>query len=183
MRAFAAIVAALCTFAFAMPEQAFALAFCDDIKDDQSRMACLQEHISHLEETIVALSGRIAALENAFENKLSADVTYRFQSAGGKCLGIAGDPPAPSLDECDTQDFWKMLAGVPVKKPEKPAPPPPAATKAQSPPASEASPAAADQASKPANPCRGLDQVGCAAKPDLCAWKPDKTKCGRKQGQ
>jgi hypothetical protein len=181
MRAFAAIVAALCTFAFAMPVQAFGLAFCDDIKDDQSRMACLQEHISHLEETIVALSGRIATVENALDHKLGAEVTYKFQAAaGGKCLGIAGDPPSPSLADCDSEDSWKMLAGAPIKKPEKPAPPPPPTPESQSDPANARSPAAADQASKPANPCRGLDQVGCTAKPNLCAWKPDKNKCGRK---
>jgi hypothetical protein len=180
MRAFAAIVAALCTFAFAMPVQAFGLAFCDDIKDDQSRMACLQEHISHLEQTIVALSGRIATLENALDHKLGADVTYKFQSAGGQCLSLAGNPPSPSLTDCDSLDTWKMLAGAPIKKPAKPAPPPAPTTKSQSAPAGDAAPVAADQAAKPANPCRGLDQVGCAAKPDLCAWKPDKNKCGRK---
>jgi hypothetical protein len=171
MRPFA-IVAAFCTFAYAVPAEAFGLAFCDAIKDDQARMACLQEHISHLEETIVALSGRIATLENALDHKLGADVTYKVQSTGGKCLGIAGDPPAPSLADCDSGDSWKMLAGAPVKKPEKPAPPPP-------PPTPQA-PAAAEGAVKPANPCRGLDQVGCGAKPDLCAWKPDKNRCGRK---
>jgi hypothetical protein len=181
MRASAAIVAALCTFAFAMPAQAFGLAFCDDIKEDQSRMACLQAHISHLEETIVALSGRIATLENALDHKLGADVTYKFQSGlGGKCLVVSGDPPSPSLADCDSLDSWKMLAGAPIKKPEKPAPPPAPMTNFKSAPANDAAPVAADQAAKPANPCRGLDQVGCAAKPDLCAWKPDKTKCGRK---
>jgi hypothetical protein len=180
MRASAAIVAALCTFAFAMPAQAFGLAFCDDIKEDQSRMACLQAHISHLEETIVALSGRIATLENALGHKLGADVTYKFQSAGGKCLGTAGDPPSPSLADCDSLDSWKMLAGAPIKKPAKPAPPPSPTTNFKFAPAGDAAPVAADQAAKPANPCRGLEQVGCAAKPDLCAWKPDKTKCGRK---
>ena len=171
MRAFAATLAALCTLGFAVPAQALGLAFCDDIKEDQARMACLQEHISHLEETIVALSGRIATLENALDKKLGAEVTYKLQGAGGKCLGVSGDPPAPSLVDCDSQDSWRMLAGAPVKKPEKPAPPPSPTPQA---------PAAAGPSAKASNPCKGLDQAGCAAKPDLCVWKADKNKCGRK---
>ena len=64
MRAFAALVAAFCMIGFAPPAQAIGMQFCDDIKDDHARMACLQEHISHLEQTIVVLAGRLAAVDN-----------------------------------------------------------------------------------------------------------------------
>ena len=53
MRAFTAMVIALCTMGFPMQVHAVGMKFCDDIQDDRSRMACLQEHISQLEETIV----------------------------------------------------------------------------------------------------------------------------------
>ena len=58
MRVFASLVAALCMIGTAMPAHAIGMQFCDDIKDDQARMACLQLHISHLEESIVALGGK-----------------------------------------------------------------------------------------------------------------------------
>ena len=45
MRAFVSLVAAVCMIGFAMPAQAIGMQFCDDIKDDQARMACLQQHI------------------------------------------------------------------------------------------------------------------------------------------
>src|ERR1044071_4808460 len=96
MRAFAAIVAALSMPAFmlalAAPAQAIGLPYCDNIKNDQDRMACLQQHISHLEETILALSGRIAALEDSLDKKLGGDITYKIQSVEkGGCLAIGGD--------------------------------------------------------------------------------------------
>jgi hypothetical protein len=182
MRAIAAIVAALCTFAFAAPAEALGLTYCDNIKNDQDRMACLQQHISHLEETILALSGRIAALEDALDKKLGSEVTYKIQSVEkGGCLAIEGDQQQPGLVGCDHPDAWKMLAGPPIKKPEKPAPPPaPTPGEAESKPASTASPTTAAQGAKAANPCRALSQMACAAKPDVCAWKPDKQKCGKK---
>jgi hypothetical protein len=80
MRAIAAIVAALSALAFAAPAEAVGLTYCDNIKNDQDRMACLQQHISNLEQTILALSGRIATLENALGNKVSTDITYKIQS-------------------------------------------------------------------------------------------------------
>jgi hypothetical protein len=185
MRAFRAIVLALCTMGFPMQAHAFGMKFCDDIKDDQSRMACLQEHISHLEETIVALGGRVAALENELTQKLSAQATYKLRSvAQSKCLGLDGDNHAPTLITCDDPGSWTLLAGVPIKKPEKPASPAsnpaPDAASSEKPPAE--TPAAADQ-SKPANPCKGLDQPGCTAKSASCEWKPDKNKCARKASQ
>jgi hypothetical protein len=182
MRAIAAIAVALFTVAFAAPAEALGLTYCDNIKNDQDRMACLQQHVSHMEETILALSGRIAALEDALGKKLSADVTYKIQSVEkGGCLAIEGDQQVAGVVGCDHPDAWKMLAGPPIKKPAKPAPA--SATKpdeAESKPASTSPPATADQGVKPANPCRNLAEMACAAKPDVCAWKPDKNKCGKK---
>ena len=92
MRAFVSLVAAVCMIGFAMPAQAIGMQFCDDIKDDQVRMACLQQHITHLEETIVVLGGRVATLENALQKMLAADASYKLKSvAQGKCLGLDGD--------------------------------------------------------------------------------------------
>jgi len=70
-----------------MPAHAIGMQFCDDIKDAQARMACLQQHISHLEETIVALGGKVATLENALQNMLEADASYKLKSvAQGSAL-------------------------------------------------------------------------------------------------
>ena len=92
MRVFASLVAALCMIGTAMPAHAIGMQFCDDLKDDQARMACLQQHISHLEETIVALGGKVATLENALQNVLEADASYKLKSvAQGKCLGLGGN--------------------------------------------------------------------------------------------
>jgi hypothetical protein len=185
MRAFAAIVAALSTPVFmlaaAAPAQAIGLPYCDNMKNDQDRMACLQQHISHLEETLLALSGRISALETALDKKLSAEVIYKLQSVeNGGCIGLEGDPQRPGLVGCDHPDAWKMLAGPQIKKPEKPASPSEPKPEAEAKPATPPSPAGAGQAGKPANPCRNLSEMACAAKPDVCEWKADKNRCGKK---
>ena len=80
MRVIRSLVAALCMIGFAMPAQAIGMQFCDDIKDDQARMACLQQHISHLEETIVVLGRHVATLENALQKMLEADASYKLKS-------------------------------------------------------------------------------------------------------
>jgi hypothetical protein len=184
MRAFTGMVLALCTMGFPMQVYAVGMKFCDDIQDDRSRMACLQEHISQLEETIVTLGGQVAALEHELEEKLGTGVTYKLRSvAQGQCLGLTGDKQ-PALVACDNPDSWILLAGPQIKKPEKPATPAanpaPSAAKSEMPPA--AAPASAAQPNA-ANPCKGLDQLGCTAKSASCEWKPDKNKCGRKNSQ
>src|SRR4026208_2545845 len=182
MRASTAIVAAVFTPAAPAPPEALGLTYRDDIKTDQDRMACLQQHISHLEETILALSGRIAALEDSLEKKLSGDITYKIQSVEkGGCLTTEGDQQQPGLIGCDHPDAWKLLAGPPIKKPENP-PPPPAATsgEAESKPASTASPATAEEGAKTANPCRGLSQMACGAKKRVCGGERGKPKGGKK---
>lgn len=184
MRAFGAMILALCTAGFPMQAHALGMKFCDDIKDDQSRMACLQQHISQLEETIVALGGQVAALEHELGEKLGTGITYKLRSvAQGKCLGLTGDKQ-PALVACDNPDSWILLAGAPIKKPEKPASPAaapaPSAANSQTPAAAVLAPAAPP---KPANPCKDLDQPSCTAKSASCEWKPDKTKCARKASQ
>jgi hypothetical protein len=181
MRAIAAIVAALSALAFAAPAEAVGLTYCDNIKNDQDRMACLQQHISNLEQTILALSGRIATLENALGNKVSTDITYKIQSVDKDgCIGLDGNPLRPSLVGCDHPDAWKMVAGPPVKKPEKAASPPTPEPQAGAKPATTASPTTAKAGTKQDDPCRGLAQMACVAKPDICDWKSDKKKCGKK---
>jgi hypothetical protein len=186
MRAFRAMVLALCTMSFPMQAHALGIKFCNDIEDDRSRMACLQEHISQMEETIVALGGQVAALEHELGEKLGVGVTYKLRSvAQGQCLGLTGDKQ-PALVACDNPDSWILLAGPQIKKPEKPAAPAanptpaPSAASSQTPPAAAPTSAAQPNA---ANPCKGLDQLGCTAKSADCAWKPDKNKCGRKNSQ
>jgi hypothetical protein len=174
MRVFAALIAVLSMIGFAMPAQALGMQFCDDIKDDQARMACLQQHISHLEETILALGGRVAALENALQKMLPADANYKLKSVSlGRCLGAKNDEVA--MVSCDNPDAWSVMSGAPVKKlPKTPAPADEQATSAAG------SAATADTSHQVSNPCKNLDQDACAAKADTCAWKADKNKCGRK---
>jgi hypothetical protein len=183
MRVFASLVAALCMIGFAMPAQAIGMQFCDDIKDDQARMACLQQHISHLEETILVLGGRVAALENALQKMLAADASYKLKSvAQGKCIGIDGvKNDELALVSCENPDSWSVMSGAPIKKPAKTVAP--AADAGTNAAGSAAQPTTAD-AAKPGgkgfNPCKNLDQTACTAKADICVWKTDKNKCGKK---
>jgi hypothetical protein len=179
MRAFTAMFAALC--AMAAPMQAHALTFCDDVKDDHDRMTCLQEHISHLEETIVALGGRIAVLETALSGLLSADATYRMKwGTQDKCLGLTGDGKSLAVVGCDNPSSWVLLPGPPIKPPKKPAATSSESTSNETSGQASARSVGAASQSKGNNPCRGLDQPSCEAKADNCQWKPDKVKCVRK---
>jgi hypothetical protein len=181
MRVFASLVAALCMIGTAMPAHAIGMQFCDDIKDDQARMACLQQHISHLEETIVVLGGRVASLENALQKMLEADASYKLKSvAQGKCLGLGGDNKDElTLVTCDNPDSWTVLKGAPIKKPAKVvAPAADAGTNSAG--ATSAPTDASTPASTGSNPCKNLDQAACTAKADSCEWRADKNRCGRK---
>src|SRR6478752_2082728 len=170
MRAFATLVAAFCMIGFAPPAQAIGMQFCDDIKDDHARMACLQEHISHLEQTIVVLAGRLAAVENALQKTIAADASYKLKSvAKGDCLGLGGEKNDQlALVSCDNPDSWTALSGAPIKKP----------TKTQAAAGDQPTPAA-----KTPNPCKGFQQTACAARADSCTWKADKNKCVKKDKQ
>ena len=188
MRAFAALVAAFCMIGFAPPAQAIGMPFCDDIKDDHARMACLQEHISHLEQTIVVLAGRLAAVENALQKTIAADASYKLKSvAKGDCLGLGGEKNDQlALVSCDNPDSWTALSGAPIKKPTKtPAPADAGAAAGAAGPATPPA-AAGDQPTPGAttpNPCKGFQQTACAARADSCTWKADKNKCVKKDKQ
>ena len=55
---------------------------CDAIKDTGNRMACLQAHISHLEQTLLSLSTEIVDLRHELKVKLAADGVYKLQYVG-----------------------------------------------------------------------------------------------------
>lgn len=186
MRAFVSLVAALCMVGFTLPAHAIGMQYCNDIKDDQARMACLQDHITHLEESLVVLGGRVAALETALQKTISTDTSYKMRSvAQDKCLGLDGDKNDElALVSCDNPDSWSVLSGAPIKKPGKVAAPTPDAGTSAASSAGSAAPSTSADASKPGgkgfNPCKNLDQAACAAKADICVWKTDKNKCGKK---
>lgn len=181
MRAFVSLVAALCMIGFAMPAQAIGMQFCDDIKDDQARMACLQQHITHLEETIVVLGGRVAALENALQKTISTDTSYKLRSLSqGRCIGLDGDKNDElALVSCEGPDSWSVLSGAPIKKPAKTAAPAPDAGVNAAGVAQPSSADASQPQGKGSGPCKNLDQAACTAKAGICVWKADKNKCGR----
>jgi hypothetical protein len=145
-------------------------------------MACLQQHISHLEETVVVLAGRLAAVETALQNTISATSSYKLKSvAKGDCLGLQGEKNDQlTLVSCDNPDSWTALSGAPIKKPAKV--PPPADAAAAAPPQA----AAGNQSTpgtKTPNPCKKLSQAACTAKADICTWSAENSKCGTKGKQ
>ncbi len=82
MRTIATLVGSICILGNLAPAGAAELKLCDDIKEDQSRMACLQEHIVHLEGDIVRLEGDISQMKIDLEQKLAATPTYKLQASG-----------------------------------------------------------------------------------------------------
>ncbi len=190
MRAFAALIAALCMIGFTLPAQALGMQFCDDLKDDHARMACLQQHIIHLEQTIVVLAGRLATVENALQMTISTDTSYKLRSTDqGKCLGLGGDKrDETAVVSCDSPDSWTVMTGGADQEAGQD---PRAAYRlwgcgAGASGAATPQAAAGDQPSprgKGTNPCKGLDQAACTAKADSCAWKAEKNKCGLKDKQ
>lgn len=98
------------------------LPFCDKIKDAGERMACLQAHISNLEETLLALSNQIVDLRNALKQKIDADTPYKiFFKRNTKCLGL--DDQQPAMVSCTDPDAWQLIdrTKTPGKK-KKPKP-------------------------------------------------------------
>ena len=146
MRMFGAVlIASVCAIGAAAPARAIEeLKNCDDIKDAGSRMACLQAHISHLEETLLSLSGEVVDLRHALNETLRAGAVYKLQYVGGGgCLGFAAPDQPPVIATCDRPDSWKLVLGAqtpaaprtaPKAATPGPAPPPAAATKAPKPP-------------------------------------------------
>ncbi len=113
MSRLALILVALCLFGVASPARALGtLQFCDNIANPGERMACLQAHISNLEETLLTLNNRIITLEKALDEKLSADSVYKLQHVGrGACLVVSSGDAGPKLASCDEPDSWKLLTG------------------------------------------------------------------------
>lgn len=111
MSRLALILVAFCLFA--SPARALGtLQFCDNIANPGERMACLQAHISNLEEILLTLNNRIITLEKALDEKLSADSVYKLQHVGrGACLVVSGGDAGPKLASCDEPDSWKLLTG------------------------------------------------------------------------
>ncbi len=92
-----------------MPASAAELKLCNDIKDDQERMACLQEHIVLLEGDIVKLEGTIAQLAIDLEQKLGAEASYRLVTVTpGTCLGGAAEGQPPVMVKCDGPETWRL---------------------------------------------------------------------------
>jgi len=113
MSRFAFILVALCLFGVTSLARALGtLQFCDNISDPGERMACLQAHISNLEETLLTLNNRIITLEKALEGKLDADSVYKLQHVGiGACVGVASGDAGLKIVSCDEPDSWKLLTG------------------------------------------------------------------------
>jgi hypothetical protein len=92
-----------------MPASAAGLPSCSDIKQDQDRMTCLQQHIVQLEEDIVRLEGNIAQLSIDLEDKLGSRASYRLMTVTpGACLGGAGEGQPPVMVKCDGPEAWRL---------------------------------------------------------------------------
>jgi hypothetical protein len=96
------------------------LKFCDNIAAPVERMACLQAHISNLEERLLTLSNSIVTLEKLLDGKLDAAAVYKLQHAGkGACLVAPEDKKEGdlALGSCNRPDSWKLISGA--QKPDK----------------------------------------------------------------
>jgi hypothetical protein len=110
MRMIAVLAATIGTIIGSLiPANAAELKLCNDIQQDQERMACLQEHIVSLEGDIVRLEGNIAQLSIDLEQKLGAEASYRLMTvAPGTCLGGAGEGQPPVMVKCDGPEAWRL---------------------------------------------------------------------------
>ena len=147
MRMFGAVlIASVCaiTPAVAIEE----LKNCDDIKDETGKLTCLQAHISHLEETLLSLSGEVVDLRHALEETLGAGAVYKLQYVGaGGCLGFSAPDQPPVIATCDRPDSWKLVLGA--QKPAVPGTAPKPATVTTAPPSGTAPPPAAATTAPP----------------------------------
>jgi hypothetical protein len=116
MRLLAAIIASLCVMGLAAPADAIEeLKSCSDLKDEPARLACMQDHIAHLEETILRLDGQLVDLGREMQKRVAVESVYKLQSVEGKCLG-SSDDDRPVLQSCDNPDSWKLFLGSQTKK-------------------------------------------------------------------
>jgi len=114
MRAFATIILmSLYAIACARPAAAVEeLKSCNGIQDAAQRMACLQAHVSHLEQTLLNLDAEIVDLKHELKTKLAATEEYKLQYVGkGSCLGFSADNQPPAMKTCDHPDSWKLVPG------------------------------------------------------------------------
>ncbi len=114
MRMLGGLVATtLCALAAATPAHALGdLQNCDAIKDAGQRMACLQAHIAHLEQTLLSLSSDLVDLQHELKEKVSVNAVYRLQYvAKSACLGYGDKDKPPIFVSCDHPDSWKLLRG------------------------------------------------------------------------
>jgi len=107
------IIALLCAIAAATPAHAVEeLQDCDAIKDTANRMACLQAHIAHLEQTLLSLNAELVDIKHDLKAKLAADEVYKLQHVGkGSCLGFVDNDKPPAFGSCDRPDSWKLVRG------------------------------------------------------------------------
>jgi len=107
------IISLLCAGATATPVCALEeLQDCDAIKDTGNRMACLQAHISHLEQTLLSMSTELVDIRHELKVKLATDEVYKLQYVGkGSCLGFADNDKPPVFATCDRPDSWKLVRG------------------------------------------------------------------------
>ena len=146
MRMFGAVlIASVCAIGAATQAVAIEeLKNCDDIKDEPGKLTCLQAHISHLEETLLSLSGEVVDLRHALEETLGAGAVYKLQYVGaGGCLGFSAPDQPPVIATCDRPDSWKLVLGA-----QKPAAPG-TATATTAPPSGTAPPPAAATTAPP----------------------------------
>src|SRR6476660_7585252 len=107
------IISLLCAGATATPVCALEeLQDCDAIKDTGNRMACLQAHISHLEQTLLSINTELVDIRHELKVKLASDEVYKLQYVGkGSCLGFADNDKPPVFATCDRPDSWKLVRG------------------------------------------------------------------------
>src|SRR6476646_7587555 len=107
------IISLLCAGATATPVCALEeLQDCDAIKDTGNRMACLQAHISHLEQTLLSINTELVDIRHELKVKLASDEVYKLQYVGkGSCLGFADNDKPPVFATCDHPDSWKLVRG------------------------------------------------------------------------
>ena len=106
------IIASLCAIAATPARAVEELQDCDAVKDTANRMACLQAHIAHLEQTLLSLNTELVDIKHNLKAKLAADEVYKLQYVGkGSCLGFADNDKPPAFGSCDRPDSWKLLRG------------------------------------------------------------------------
>ncbi len=110
------IISLLCAGATGTPVCALEeLQDCDAIKDTGNRMACLQAHISHLEQTLLSISTELVDIRHELKVKLATDEVYKLQYVGkGSCLGFADNDKPPVFATCDRPEFLEARARIAV---------------------------------------------------------------------